>query len=122
MNKAHIDFSLFEKMIRKAMELKLPISTYFNEIRLYNKDHTKRLSFYCYSQSEVDCEPNIIEINTNRGNCGYSITKKDWLEFQLIMQDIEKYQEKIAWEDLNSFFPEEKAVHDINDLDDKEDE
>ena len=120
----NLSFEFIENFINKAIEFNLTINVFGNYELIIHKDK-EEVEFYCYCKEDEynpDREADTIRVSTSGGEFEHSISKNDWLKFQLLVEKVVRYQERKAWSDLTSFFPEEKPLHDINDLDDKEDE
>lgn len=104
--------------VRKAMENKLYVSTYFEglHISLEIEDAKKRF---------IDISINInktVQINTNSGRFFIeNLTEKELLQYNLLIEDVKSYMEQRGLEDFANFFKDEdKKVKDINDLDNED--
>lgn len=102
--------------VRKAMENKFYVSTYFEGLHISSEDKDKKRFI------DISVGTNKIKIDTNSGRFFIkNLTEKELLQYNLLIEDVKSYMEQRGLEDFVNFFKDEdKKVKDINDLDNED--
>lgn len=99
--------------VRKAMENKFYVSTYFEGLHISSENKVIDIS--------VRRDKTVL-IDTNSGRFFIKdLTEKELLQYSLLIEDVKSYVEQRGLEDFANFFKDEdKKVKDINDLDNED--
>lgn len=101
--------------VRKAMENKLYVSTYYEGLHISTEGKDINIS--------VDINKTTLRIDTDSGRFFIkNLTEKELLQYNLLIEDGKSYMEQRGLEDFANFFKEENnnKVKDINDLDNED--
>lgn len=106
-----IEFKDVVAFIRKAMDNGMRVNGDCFRVFIYTENNRSwHINFRLYEKT--------ILIETTYGDYEISISKKEHLEFEVLIEEIKHYQQQKALEFFNNFFKEDSKPTDINDLDD----
>ena len=109
-----IEFKDVVAFIRKAMDNGMRVKEDLFGVYVY-KENDKN-SYIKFLLGDT-----IIIIKNTCGEYIIKISKKEHLEFEVLIEEIKQYQQQKVLKFFNNFFKEDSKPTDINDLDDEDD-